>query len=58
MMQNKLAAPGLTGKEFKLPWFVRLALALPVVRNVPAKMMAFGPHRVKLKPRPAVAATA
>jgi 2-polyprenyl-6-methoxyphenol hydroxylase-like FAD-dependent oxidoreductase len=55
LVQNKLAAPGLTGKEFRLPWFVRLALALPVVRNVPAKMMAFGPHRVKLAPRPAVA---
>jgi 2-polyprenyl-6-methoxyphenol hydroxylase-like FAD-dependent oxidoreductase len=55
LVQNKLAAPGLTGKEFRLPWFVRLALSLPVVRNVPAKMMAFGPHRVKLAPRPAVA---
>jgi 2-polyprenyl-6-methoxyphenol hydroxylase-like FAD-dependent oxidoreductase len=49
IIQDRIAAPGLTGKEFSLPCWLRLILATPVLRNVPAKMMAFGPRRVRLK---------
>jgi 2-polyprenyl-6-methoxyphenol hydroxylase-like FAD-dependent oxidoreductase len=47
VMQNRIAAPGLSGKPFKLPWFMRLALSIPGLRNVPGRMMAFGPRRVR-----------
>ncbi len=56
IMQDRLAAPGLTGKEFRLPWFIRVVLATPILRNIPAKMMAYGPHRVRLKEVKSVAA--
>ena len=55
MLQGRLAGPGLTEQEFRVPWFIRLALSLPIIRNIPAKMIAFGPHRVRLKDRPPVA---
>lgn len=55
MLQARIAGPGLTETEFHLPWFMRLVLALPILRDMPAKMIAFGPHRVRLKPRPPVA---
>jgi 2-polyprenyl-6-methoxyphenol hydroxylase-like FAD-dependent oxidoreductase len=47
VMQERIAAPGLSGKPFKLPWFLRLALKVPGLRNVPGQMMAFGPRRVR-----------
>lgn len=46
-MQENIAKPGLTGKEFRLPWWMRLASHIPIVRDIPARMMAFGPHRVR-----------
>jgi 2-polyprenyl-6-methoxyphenol hydroxylase-like FAD-dependent oxidoreductase len=47
IIQNRIAAPGLAGgKPFKLPWFLRLASRVPVIRNVPGRLMAFGPRRV------------
>ncbi|MBA4189995.1 MAG: monooxygenase [Planctomycetaceae bacterium] len=55
-LQDRIARPGLTGNEFNLPWFMRLVLATPILRNIPAKMMAFGPHRVRYKEAKTVAA--
>jgi len=46
VIQNRIAAPGLSGKRFKLPWFMRLALSIPGLRDIPGRMMAFGPRRV------------
>jgi 2-polyprenyl-6-methoxyphenol hydroxylase-like FAD-dependent oxidoreductase len=47
VMQNRIAAPGLSaGKRFSLPWWMRLALTIPGLRNIPGRMMAFGPRRV------------
>jgi 2-polyprenyl-6-methoxyphenol hydroxylase-like FAD-dependent oxidoreductase len=45
-MQDRIAAPALRGKEFNLPWWMKLALAFPVLRDIPGRMIAFGPHRV------------
>jgi 2-polyprenyl-6-methoxyphenol hydroxylase-like FAD-dependent oxidoreductase len=47
VMQNRIGAPGLDAShEFRLPWWLRLAAAIPVLRDIPAKMIAFGPRRV------------
>jgi len=47
VIQNRIAAPGLAdGKPFKLPWWLRLASRMPGIRNIPGRMMAFGPRRV------------
>ncbi len=50
VMQDRIAAPGLAaGREFRLPWWLRLATAVPGLRNLPAWMLAFGPRRVRLR---------
>jgi 2-polyprenyl-6-methoxyphenol hydroxylase-like FAD-dependent oxidoreductase len=50
VLQNRIAAPGLaTGKEFHLPWWVRVVTATPGLRHIPARMLAFGPRRVRLR---------
>jgi 2-polyprenyl-6-methoxyphenol hydroxylase-like FAD-dependent oxidoreductase len=53
VMQDRIAAPGLTaGQEFRLPWWLRLVTALPLVRDLPARILAFGPRRVRLREVP------
>jgi 2-polyprenyl-6-methoxyphenol hydroxylase-like FAD-dependent oxidoreductase len=48
VIQNRIAAPGLDAShEFRLPWWLRLVTAIPGVRNIPARMLAFGPRRVR-----------
>jgi 2-polyprenyl-6-methoxyphenol hydroxylase-like FAD-dependent oxidoreductase len=48
MIQNLIAAPSLSAdKPFRLPWWMRLISHIPWLRDMPAKMMAFGPHRVR-----------
>ncbi|MBM4068276.1 MAG: FAD-dependent oxidoreductase [Planctomycetes bacterium] len=50
MIQNRIAAPALqAGRPFRIPWFLRLALRLPVLRNIPARMVAYGirPARIR-----------
>jgi 2-polyprenyl-6-methoxyphenol hydroxylase-like FAD-dependent oxidoreductase len=50
VMQDRIAAPGLAaGKEFRLPWWLRLMAAVPGLRNLPARMLVFGPRRVRLR---------
>lgn len=36
-------------RPFRLPWFVQLALKTPVVRDLPARMIAFGAHRSRIR---------
>jgi 2-polyprenyl-6-methoxyphenol hydroxylase-like FAD-dependent oxidoreductase len=32
-----------------IPWFVRLLARLPIIRSVPARLVAFGPRRVRVE---------
>lgn len=36
-------------RPFRLPWLARLLLKLPVVRNLPAKLIAFGIRRARIQ---------
>ncbi|HEX8838620.1 MAG TPA: FAD-dependent oxidoreductase [Candidatus Acidoferrum sp.] len=48
-MQNNLIAKALSSqKPFRVPWFIRLLLRIPVLRNLPARMIGFGPRRVRI----------
>lgn len=48
-MQNNLIAKVLSSQEpFRVPWFIRLLLRIPVLRTLPARMIGFGPRRVRL----------
>lgn len=50
VVQNRIAAPALKADQpFRFPWYVRLMLRLPWLRNFPARMVAYGirPARVK-----------
>jgi len=31
-----------------LPWLVRLISMIPVLRDIPARILAFGPRRVRI----------
>jgi 2-polyprenyl-6-methoxyphenol hydroxylase-like FAD-dependent oxidoreductase len=53
IMQNRIAAPGLdAAHEFRPPWWLRLLTSVPGLRNLPAKLLAFGPRRVHLREFP------
>jgi 2-polyprenyl-6-methoxyphenol hydroxylase-like FAD-dependent oxidoreductase len=62
VIQDRIAAPGLDARhEFRPPWFLRLITAVPGLRNIPARVLAFGPRRERLRDaaeRPPVAAGA
>lgn len=48
VIQDRIAAPGLVaGREFRPPWLLRLITAVPGLRNLPARLLAFGPRRVR-----------
>lgn len=48
-MQKTIAGPALQeGKPFRLPWYARLLVRAPIVRNLPARMVAFGIRRVRV----------
>jgi 2-polyprenyl-6-methoxyphenol hydroxylase-like FAD-dependent oxidoreductase len=49
LMQRKIAAPALAGRPFKLPLPLRIALRLPILRNLPARMIAYGIRRVRVE---------
>jgi hypothetical protein len=36
-------------QPFQLPWAARVMLKLPWLRDLPAKMIAFGPRRVRVE---------
>jgi 2-polyprenyl-6-methoxyphenol hydroxylase-like FAD-dependent oxidoreductase len=39
-----------SNKQLQIPWLVRLLLRLPVIRDLPARILAFGVRPVHLKP--------
>ena len=48
-MQNNLIAKALSSQQpFHVPWPVRVLLRVPVLRDLPARLIAFGPRRVRL----------
>jgi 2-polyprenyl-6-methoxyphenol hydroxylase-like FAD-dependent oxidoreductase len=50
LIQNRIAAPALKPDEpFRLPWTFRLALRLPLLRNIPARMVAYGVRKVRVE---------
>jgi 2-polyprenyl-6-methoxyphenol hydroxylase-like FAD-dependent oxidoreductase len=48
-IQDRIAAPGLAGGTFQVPWVVRLVTRLPGLRNLPARLAAFGLCRVRIE---------
>jgi len=57
-MQQQIVAHALdANKPFQFPLAMRLITSLPIVRDLPARMVAFGPRRVRIQeaalPRPA-----
>lgn len=55
-LQERVAAPALQGgKPFRPPLVMRLMALVPFLRNLPGRMIAFGPRRVRVAPE--IAAT-
>jgi 2-polyprenyl-6-methoxyphenol hydroxylase-like FAD-dependent oxidoreductase len=53
LIQDRLAAPGLdAGHEFRPPWWLRPLTSIPGLRDLPARVLAFGPGRVRLRGPP------
>jgi 2-polyprenyl-6-methoxyphenol hydroxylase-like FAD-dependent oxidoreductase len=49
MIQDRIAAPGLDADhEFRLPWVARFVTSVPLLRNLPARMVAYGLSPVKV----------
>lgn len=49
-LQQRIAGPALqTNAEFKPPFALKILQYIPVLRNLPVKMIAFGPRRVRIK---------
>jgi 2-polyprenyl-6-methoxyphenol hydroxylase-like FAD-dependent oxidoreductase len=50
MIQDRIVKSALDkDRPFRLPWTVRLLLKLPILRDLPAKMLAFGIHRARIQ---------
>ena len=48
-MQNNLIAKALSSQQpFHVPWSLRVLLRVPVLRDLPARLIAFGPRRVRI----------
>jgi len=51
-MQNTLLVGALKSVEtFQVPWQLRLLVRIPILRDLPARIIAFGPRRVRLEPQ-------
>ncbi|HXJ13108.1 MAG TPA: FAD-dependent monooxygenase, partial [Candidatus Limnocylindrales bacterium] len=49
-LQRRVIAGALnTGQAGNVPWQLRLFAKIPIVRDLPARMIAFGPRRVRLR---------
>ena len=49
IMQNNLLAKALTSQgPVRVPWQMRLLVRIPILRDVPSRLIAFGPRRVRL----------
>ena len=50
MMQNNLLAKVLASEgSTRVPWIVRLLFRIPILRDLPTRLIAFGPRRVHLE---------
>ena len=50
LMQNRLIVPALASQgPPRAPWIARAFLSIPILRDLPARLLAFGPRRVRLK---------
>lgn len=50
IMQNNLIAKALNSKiAARVPWQMRLLVHIPFLRDVPSRLIAFGPRRVRLR---------
>ena len=49
LMQNRLIVPALASQgPPRAPWIARAFLRIPILRDLPARLLAFGPRRVRL----------
>ena len=49
-MQTRLMASAVEGQgTISIPWFVRLFFRIPILRDIPARVLAFGVRRVRLQ---------
>jgi hypothetical protein len=49
-VQTRLIASALQLQgTLRIPWFVRLFFRIPVLRDIPARLLAFGIRRVRLQ---------
>jgi 2-polyprenyl-6-methoxyphenol hydroxylase-like FAD-dependent oxidoreductase len=49
IMQNNLLARALASQgPLRVPWQMRLFVRIPILRDVPSRLIAFGPRRVRL----------
>jgi len=50
LMQKRLVAPALASKEqARVPLMARILVRIPFVRNIPSRLIGFGPRRVRLQ---------
>jgi 2-polyprenyl-6-methoxyphenol hydroxylase-like FAD-dependent oxidoreductase len=50
IMQNNLLATALTSQSpARVPWQMRLLVRIPILRDVPSRLIAFGTRRVRLR---------
>ena len=48
-VQERIVKLALTpNRPFQLPWYARLLLSIPILRNIPAKMIAYGTNPAKI----------
>jgi 2-polyprenyl-6-methoxyphenol hydroxylase-like FAD-dependent oxidoreductase len=49
-MQTRVIAGALQAQAtLRIPWFVRLFFRIPILRNIPARILAFGVRKVRLQ---------
>lgn len=50
MVQERIVRSALNKERpFRLPWFARILVQIPILRDLPAKMIAFGFYRSRIK---------
>jgi 2-polyprenyl-6-methoxyphenol hydroxylase-like FAD-dependent oxidoreductase len=50
LMQNRLIAPALSSQgPPRVPWIARVLVRIPILRDLPGRLIAFGPRRVRLR---------
>jgi 2-polyprenyl-6-methoxyphenol hydroxylase-like FAD-dependent oxidoreductase len=49
VMQNNLLAKALASQgPVRVPWIMRVLVRIPILRDLPSRLMAFGPRRVRI----------